>query len=1142
MQLKSTQKTNVVFFMQALSMFVLTCFISLSLFSQQYFNGNLSTGITSSNGVSAPVGYAWSEVQTGNEQAGFGAQIVNNFTIADNFSVNVASWTVSKVTFFAYSTGYNGATSPFRELRFQIFNTDPTVGNPTPVYGDLVTNRLSNSSTSGIYRIFNGTTNALREVWKLEANINAVLPPGNYWIEWQTGVATGVTSNLIPSSTVLGTTTQLGNNAKQHDLTANLWSNITDGTTIPNNFQDFPFVIDFTTSACTGTPVPGNTTSTAATACPGTNFTLGISNTFNGVGITYQWQSSSDNVTYNNITGGVNTTLTTNLATATWYRLAVTCGGSLAVGYSTPIQIAQTPANGCYCTSSATSIRDEEILRVKVGTLDNTSTCSSLAPGPNSVTNRYSNYTSGVGAPAPGTIVSGGGNPITIQIGTCNTGSYTNSVAVWVDMNQNGVLEATEKAYVSRTGTPGAHTETGSLVIPSTALNGITLMRVVSVETFTPGNINPCGTYTWGETEDYLVNITPCTPAAISTQPANVTASCGGNASFTVGTSGDFPSFTWEYRTSATATWNFVTDGALYSGASTNTLNITGATNAMNGYQYRAVFIGACSATDFSNAVTLTVSPFVATVTPTSSTICNGSSQSIQITNLTSSNFVTATVASGTVNTLITDAVDAGVVSPSIVVSGIPVGSIVTNMNVKFNITHTWVGDLHINLIAPNGQVLNLVGALNNGTGSNATINFTNTVISSTSTNVISGAASPRTGTFAAEKRAGFGPTAYVQTATDWPALFTTLNGNWKLAMADFGFGDEGTLVNWEVAITYTAPSYAEGTWTPTTGLFTNAALTTPYTGGDTTTVYAAPTTSTNYTVIVATSLCSSAPLVIPVTVANPISSIIQPSSAEICENGNATFTSGASAGNPILYQWEESTDAGATWSNVVDGSVYSGANTAALSITGASTSMDGFKYRLKMKVVACSSNATSDAITLTVNGNPSLSISAAPHTSLFPGLQTTLTAVVTPAGTNNTFTWTLNGASLTDTDGSHNVDIDGVGTYEAIVTDQNGCVSAVSNSITITDSLNKSLFVYPNPNKGEFQIRYNDKLNGVSNPRSIVIYDARGSRVYRKQFTPNFPFGRMDVDLRQYGKGVYFIDLLDAAGVRLKAGRVVVY
>ena len=66
----------------------------------------------------------------------------------------------------------------------------------------------------------------------------------------------------------------------------------------------------------------------------------------------------------------------------------------------------------------------------------------------------------------------------------------------------------------------------------------------------------------------------------------------------------------------------------------------------------------------------------------------------------------------------------------------------------KFNIAHTWVGDLDINLIAPNGANMNLVGSLNNGTGGNGTANFTNTVISSTGTTIISGAAAPRTGTF----------------------------------------------------------------------------------------------------------------------------------------------------------------------------------------------------------------------------------------------------------------------------------------------------------------------------------------------------------------------------------------------------------
>ena len=47
------------------------------------------------------------------------------------------------------------------------------------------------------------------------------------------------------------------------------------------------------------------------------------------------------------------------------------------------------------------------------------------------------------------------------------------------------------------------------------------------------------------------------------------------------------------------------------------------------------------------------------------------------------------------------------------------------------NMSHTWVGDMDINLVAPNNQILNLVGGLNGGTGNNGTANFTNTAFSS---------------------------------------------------------------------------------------------------------------------------------------------------------------------------------------------------------------------------------------------------------------------------------------------------------------------------------------------------------------------------------------------------------------------------
>jgi hypothetical protein len=85
-------------------------------------------------------------------------------------------------------------------------------------------------------------------------------------------------------------------------------------------------------------------------------------------------------------------------------------------------------------------------------------------------------------------------------------------------------------------------------------------------------------------------------------------------------------------------------------------------------------------------------------------------------------------------------------------------------------------------------------------------------------------------------------------------------------------------------------------------------------------------------------------------------------------------------------------------------------------------------------------------------------------------------------------------------------------------------------------------LFIYPNPNNGVFQVRYFDKNQGPNNPKLLSIYDAKGARIYRKSFnTGSVPFGRMDVDLTRFGKGVYFIDLNDAAGNRLSSERVVV-
>lgn len=66
--------------------------------------------------------------------------------------------------------------------------------------------------------------------------------------------------------------------------------------------------------------------------------------------------------------------------------------------------------------------------------------------------------------------------------------------------------------------------------------------------------------------------------------------------------------------------------------------------------------------------------------------------------------------------------------------------------------------------------------------------------------------------------------------------------------MADFGAGDLGTLTSWSITINYATPD--AGVWTPVTGLFTNAAGTTPYVAGTpAATVYASPAVTTTYSV-----------------------------------------------------------------------------------------------------------------------------------------------------------------------------------------------------------------------------------------------------------------------------------------------------
>jgi len=120
--------------------------------------------------------------------------------------------------------------------------------------------------------------------------------------------------------------------------------------------------------------------------------------------------------------------------------------------------------------------------------------------------------------------------------------------------------------------------------------------------------------------------LTVNTAPAISTQPVASTTLCvGGNTIYSVVANGTALTYQWQLSTAgAGGPWNNVTNGGVYSGATTASLTITGAIAAMNTYQYRCVVSGTCLPAANSNAGSLTVNtPINITAQPAANTnIC----------------------------------------------------------------------------------------------------------------------------------------------------------------------------------------------------------------------------------------------------------------------------------------------------------------------------------------------------------------------------------------------------------------------------------------------------------------------------------------------------------------------------------------
>ena len=90
------------------------------------------------------------------------------------------------------------------------------------------------------------------------------------------------------------------------------------------------------------------------------------------------------------------------------------------------------------------------------------------------------------------------------------------------------------------------------------------------------------------------------------------------------------------------------------------------------------------------------------------------------------------------------------------------------------------------------------------------------------------------------------------------------------------------------------------------------------------------------------------------------------------------------------------------------------------------------------------------------------------------------------------------------------------------------GCIAtSASDSITGTESNN--LWVYPNPNRGVFQVRF---FNQSNEPATVQVFSAAGQKVYEeKVITGTQTYSQIQVDLGLKANGVYVVRLVNGSG-----------
>ena len=266
---------------------------------------------------------------------------VNNLNLNITGSPITCDWS-NAVTGFAntsnlYMNATNAGVKPANGLTYTWTNAG-AVNSQLPVRTFTAPTAITTSGASLAWTAATGATGY---------NVQYRIPGSCTWTNWSGNpVATSsVALTGLTASTVYQVRVQARN------ATANAIFSHTPSST--GTGDGYSAAGTFTTLAniCTGTPVAGTVTPALQNLCTGTvpSNLVATGFTTGATGLTFQWQQSTDNVTFVTVvggTGGTTTTYTPPAFTGTplYYRLRITCSGSGLTGDSASVLVT-TPAN-----------------------------------------------------------------------------------------------------------------------------------------------------------------------------------------------------------------------------------------------------------------------------------------------------------------------------------------------------------------------------------------------------------------------------------------------------------------------------------------------------------------------------------------------------------------------------------------------------------------------------------------------------------------------------------------------------------------------------------------------------------------------------------------------------------------------------